>query len=145
VPSEQFWKHKTLSEMTSEEWESLCDGCGKCCVLKLEDADTGRIYYTDVGCKLLDCDNSRCKDYAGRKAVVPDCVVLSPENLDTLSWMPMTCAYRLLNEGEDLPQWHPLITGDPDSPRKAGHSVAGQIVPEAEVKERDMIDHIREW
>jgi len=145
VPSEQFWKHKTLSEMTSDEWESLCDGCGKCCVLKLEDADTGHIYYTDVGCKLLDCDNSRCMDYAGRKAIVPDCVVLSPENLDTLSWMPMTCAYRLLNEGEDLPHWHPLITGDPDSPRKAGHSVAGQIVPEAEVKERDMIDHIREW
>ena len=140
-----FWDEKSLTEMSPEEWESLCDGCGKCCVLKLEDVDTGKIYYTDVGCKLLDCDNSQCTDYANRKAIVPDCVVLAPDNLSSLDWMPSTCAYRLLNEGKSLPDWHPLITGNPNSPRIAGHSVAGQIVPEGSVVEDDLPDHIRDW
>lgn len=140
-----FWKRKSLVEMTTEEWESLCDGCGKCCVLKLEDVETGKIYYTDVGCTLLDCENSRCQNYANRKSVVPDCVILTPDNLQALSWMPRTCAYRLLNDGEDLPDWHPLVTGDPDSPRRAGHSVAGQVFPESAVAEKDMIEHICEW
>lgn len=145
MQQDEFWKHTALTDMTSDQWEALCDGCGKCCVLKLEDADTGDIYYTDVGCTLLDCDSSRCSDYANRKSQVPDCVVLRPDNLDALHWMPSTCAYRLLNDGADLPAWHPLITGDPDSPRHAGHSVAGRIVPEASVAEDDMPDHIVEW
>ena len=145
MQQDEFWKNTTLTDMTSDQWEALCDGCGKCCVLKLEDADTGDIYYTDVGCTLLDCDSSRCSDYANRKSQVPDCVVLRPDNLDALHWMPSTCAYRLLNDGADLPAWHPLITGDPDSPRRAGHSVAGRIVPEASVADDDMPDHIVEW
>ena len=145
MSEEPFWKRKTLAEMTREEWESLCDGCGKCCVLKLEDFDTGDIYYTDVACKLLDCDDCRCTDYANRKAIVPDCVILTPERLESLHWMPKSCAYRRLNEGMDLPDWHPLVTGEPESTRLSGNSVAGQIIPEAHVAEADMPDHIREW
>ena len=145
MSEEPFWKRKTLAEMTREEWESLCDGCGKCCVLKLEDVDTGDIYYTDVACKLLDCDDCHCTDYANRKAIVPDCVILTPERLENLHWMPKSCAYRRLNEGMDLPDWHPLVTGEPESTRLSGNSVAGQIIPEAHVAEADMPDHIREW
>lgn len=145
MSEEPFWKRKTLAEMTREEWESLCDGCGKCCVLKLEDVDTGDIYYTDVACKLLDCDDCSCTDYANRKAIVPDCVILTPERLESLHWMPKSCAYRRLNEGMDLPDWHPLVTGEPESTRLSGNSVAGQIIPEAHVAEADMPDHIREW
>ena len=145
MQNEPFWQRKDLGEMTQPEWESLCDGCGKCCVLKLEDVDSGKIYYTDVGCKLLDCETSQCTNYLHRKEIVPDCVMLSPNNLDALDWMPTTCAYRLLNEGKDLPDWHPLLTGDKDSPLHAGHSVAGQIMPEGSVAEDDLPDHIREW
>ena len=104
-----FWKTKSLAEMSAEEWESLCDGCGKCCVLKLEDVDSGDIYYTDVACKLLDCASARCTDYPNRKASVPDCVVLRPDNLASLFWMPTSCAYRVVFEGGDLPEWHPLV------------------------------------
>ena len=131
--------------MTPDEWERLCDRCGKCCVLKLEDADTGMVHHTDVGCRLLDCETARCTDYARRKSLVPDCVVLSPQNLDGLPWMPSTCAYRLLHEGRELPQWHPLLTGDADSPREAGHSVANRIVTEESVRDIDLVDHITEW
>lgn len=145
MQDEPFWKRKQLSDMTTDEWESLCDGCGKCCVLKLEDVDTGKIYYTDVGCKLLNCDNSQCRDYPNRKEIVTDCVVLKPDNLDALVWMPTTCAYRLLNEGKDLPAWHPLVSGDKNSPAHAGHSVAGKILPEGSVLEDDLPDHICEW
>jgi len=131
--------------MSPAEWESLCDKCGKCCVLKLEDVDTGEIHYTDVGCKLLDCDTCRCTDYVNRKTRVPDCITLTVDGLDALPWMPPNCAYRLLNEGKALPLWHPLVTGNPDSTRLSGNSVAGQIVPESSVDEADMPDHIREW
>ena len=131
--------------MSSSEWESLCDGCGKCCVLKLEDIDTAEIYYTDVGCKLLDCESCRCLNYANRKKLVPDCVVLTPDGLDALHWMPESCAYRLVNEGKDLPAWHPLVTGIANSTHLSGNSVAGQVVSEASVAEADMPDHIREW
>lgn len=140
-----FWKTKRLWEMNHSEWESLCDGCGKCCLLKLEDIDTGIIYYTDVGCKLLDCDNCRCQSYTNRKQMVPDCVVLTADSLDALHWMPKSCAYRLINEGHDLPDWHPLVTGSADSTYLSGNSVAGQVVTEARVAEADMPDHIREW
>jgi uncharacterized cysteine cluster protein YcgN (CxxCxxCC family) len=140
-----FYETKTLLQMTPEEWESLCDGCGKCCVLKLEDVDTGIIYSTDVGCKLLDCRTARCSDYHNRKEQVPDCVVLTPETLENYSWMPESCAYRRLSEGRGLPDWHPLISGSYNSVIAAGHSVAGQIFPEASVDEADMADHITDW
>ena len=140
-----FWTTKTLSEMNEEEWESLCDRCGKCCVLKVEDVDTGDIYYTDVACKLLDCGNATCMNYVERKQTVPDCVSLTPENLSSLKWMPRSCTYRRLFEGHDLPEWHPLLTNDPDSTRKAGHSVAGRVLPEGAVETADIIDHITEW
>lgn len=131
--------------MTSQEWESLCDGCGKCCVIKLEDVDTGDIHYTDIGCRLLDPETCRCSNYSQRKKHVPDCVLLSPERLDDLPWMPQSCAYRLLHEGKDLPSWHPLITGDPDSTHSAGQSVMGKIFPEDTLEEDDYPDHIKDW
>jgi len=145
VQDDFFWQHIPLDEMTSTQWESLCDGCGKCCVLKLEDVDTNNIYYTDVGCKLLDCETARCRDYQNRKEHVSDCIVLSMGNLPQLRWMPDSCAYRLLYEGKSLPDWHPLVSGNMISPVTAGHSVAGRIFPETEVDEDDLPDHITDW
>ena len=140
-----FWKDKSLSEMSTDEWESLCDRCGKCCVLKIEDADTGEVHYTDVACKLLHCGTASCTNYPHRKRFVPDCITLSPDNLDSLPWMPQTCAYRVLHEGGELAAWHPLVSGDPDSPRQAGISVAGRVFPEESVPLTDLIDHITTW
>ena len=140
-----FWTEKPLSEMTAQEWESLCDGCGKCCVLKLEDIDSGEVFSTDVGCRLLDCKTARCMDYDNRRIEVPDCVILTADNLSYLSWMPKSCAYRLIHEGQPLPQWHPLISGSMSSVHDAGISVAGRILPEGAVEDDDMIDHIVEW
>lgn len=140
-----FWKDKSLGEMSMDEWESLCDRCGKCCVLKIEDADTGEVHYTDVACKLLHCGSATCTDYPRRKRFVPDCITLSPENLASLPWMPDTCAYRVLHEGGELADWHPLISGDSDSPRRAGISVAGRVFPEDSVPLTDLIDHITTW
>jgi len=131
--------------MTPKQWESLCDGCGKCCVLKLEDVDSSEIYYTDIACKLLDCKTARCSDYSNRKKHVPDCIILSMDNLPMLRWMPESCAYRLLFEGKDLPSWHPLVTGTPSSPAQAGQSVASQVFPETAIEEDDLPDHIRSW
>ena len=145
VQDKFFWQHTPLDEMTPTQWESLCDGCGKCCVLKLEDVDTNDIYYTDVGCKLLDCKTARCCDYQNRKDHVPDCIVLSMDNLPQLRWMPASCAYRLLYEGKSLPDWHPLISGNPMSPVAAGQSVAGRIFPETAIDEDDLPDHITNW
>jgi uncharacterized cysteine cluster protein YcgN (CxxCxxCC family) len=140
-----FWKRKTLTEMSLEEWESLCDRCGKCCVLKIEDADTGEVHYTDVACRLLDCGNATCTDYPNRKTFVPDCITLSPQNLETLTWMPDSCAYRIIADGGDLPAWHPLVSGDPKAAKPAGATVAGRVFPEDSVDESDMIDHITTW
>ena len=140
-----FWKDKPLAEMSTQEWESLCDRCGKCCVLKLEDADTGEVHYTDVACKLLDCGTASCSNYPERKRYVPDCVVLSPTTLDSLPWMPETCAYRVLHEGGELAAWHPLVSGDAESARKAGFSVAGRVFPEESVPLTEVIDHITKW
>lgn len=141
----RFWEDTPLSKISSSQWESLCDGCGKCCVLKLEDVDNGEIYYTDVACKLLDCDTARCTNYGGRKSLVPDCVILTPETMQMLPWMPDSCAYRLLFEGKDLPEWHPLVTGNPNSTKLAGQSVADKVTPENEVDDDDLPDHIRAW
>jgi len=109
--------------MNHEEWESLCDGCGRCCLHKLQDEEDGRVYYTRAACSLLDVQSCRCKDYANREKLMPDCLQLSVDNAQYFDWLPETCAYRLLAEGEPLPKWHPLITGDPDSVVKAGISV----------------------
>ena len=145
MQQEGFWTNTLLSEMSKSEWESLCDGCGKCCVLKLEDVDSGEIFSTDVGCRLLNCENARCMNYDNRQIEVPDCVVLTPDNLFCLSWMPTSCAYRLVHEGSPLPDWHPLISGRADSVREANISVAGRILPEGAVDVADIIDHIVDW
>lgn len=137
-----FYETKRLSEMTPDEWESLCDGCGKCCVVLLQDDADDTVYRTNVGCKLLDLKSVRCSDYANRHARVPSCVRLSPDNIGDLTWMPDTCAYRLLHEGEPLPDWHPLKTGDPESVDRAGISVKGGLVSETEIADEDLEDHI---
>ncbi|MDO9486794.1 MAG: YcgN family cysteine cluster protein [Sphingomonadaceae bacterium] len=128
-----FWQEKSLRQMDRAEWESLCDGCGKCCVHKLEDEDTGELVATNVACRLLDRRSGRCKDYRNRRAYVPECVRLTPEKVLDLDWLPSTCAYLLLAEGKDLPVWHPLVSGDPESVHAAGQSVRGWTVSEDEV------------
>jgi uncharacterized cysteine cluster protein YcgN (CxxCxxCC family) len=129
--------------MTTAEWEALCDGCGRCCLLKLEDADTAEVAFTRVSCRLLDTESCRCGQYELRKQFVPDCVVLTPDNLDQIAyWMPETCAYRRLHEGETLFPWHPLISGRAESVREAGVSVAGWVVPEFEVAEEELEDYV---
>ncbi|MBT3358279.1 MAG: YcgN family cysteine cluster protein [Rhodospirillales bacterium] len=138
-----FWKTKRLDEMTTEEWESLCDGCARCCLAKLEDEETGEIAYTYVACRLLDQDTCRCTRYAERSRFVPDCVTLTIKNVDRLPWMPSTCAYRLLKEGKDLPDWHPLVSGEAQSVHWAGISVRGRVISEREID--DLEDYIVTW
>ena len=146
MPTEKpFWEVVALTDMTQEQWESLCDGCGKCCVLKLEDADTGAIYYTDVSCKLLCTNSAQCTDYHNRKSLVPDCVILTPDKLDEVHWMPESCAYRRLHEGRKLPQWHPLRVGHKQAMIDANHCVAGHVTSESDVTDEDMVDHLFDW
>ena len=141
-----FWRSKTLDEMTAAEWESLCDGCGRCCLVKLEDEDTGKIHATDIGCRLFDAGTCRCRDYSNRSKTVPDCVTLTPDAVRTLSWLPPTCAYRLLGEGRDLPWWHPLVSGDPQTVVAAGVSVRGKVhANEDEVAEDEIVERIVAW
>lgn len=125
-----FWETVPLQRMSRAQWESLCDGCGKCCVHKLEDDETGELFATNVACRLLDVKTARCADYANRRAHVPECVRLTPEKLETIEWLPSSCAYLRVHRGQGLPDWHPLMTGDPDSTRKTGHSVAGKVISE---------------
>jgi uncharacterized cysteine cluster protein YcgN (CxxCxxCC family) len=145
VDERPFWERKALTEMTAAEWESLCDGCGRCCLLKLADEDGSNVVYTDVACRLLDLESCRCGDYPRRHRLVKDCVRLTPENLGQLGWMPSTCAYRLLYEGKPLYWWHPLVSGDPATVRAAGIAVAGRVVSERKVPEEELEDHIVEW
>jgi uncharacterized cysteine cluster protein YcgN (CxxCxxCC family) len=140
--SSPFWKTKTLPEMTREEWESLCDGCGRCCLNKLEDEDTGRFLYTRAACKLLDLESCRCTDYANRHARVPDCVALTPENVGSLGWLPATCAYRLLEEGKNLQWWHPLVSGRTETVTEAGIAVAGEAYSEEGITVDELVDHL---
>jgi uncharacterized protein len=139
----RFWETVPLAQMTAEEWEALCDGCGKCCLNKLEDEDTGEVAFTRVACRLLDDATCRCLDYANRKRLVPECVVLTLRSLPEISsWMPRSCAYRRLNEGRRLANWHPLVSGDPESVHRAGVSVRGRTVSEAAVPLDDWEDYI---
>ncbi len=136
--SEPFWKTKTLAQMTPAQWEALCDGCGRCCLQKLKHATTGKIYYTWVACFLLDIGTCRCSDYSLRHILVPDCIALDPDNIPRLNWLPKTCAYRLVAFGKDLPQWHPLVSGRPDSVHEAGISVKDRAISEQHVHPDDM-------
>jgi uncharacterized cysteine cluster protein YcgN (CxxCxxCC family) len=143
--SPPFWQVKQLHEMTPQEWESLCDGCGRCCLVKLEDEDTGIIYTTDVSCRLLDCSTCRCTDYANRHQLVDDCIKLDPDNVDELGWLPATCAYRLVWEGKPLEDWHPLVSGSSETLHEAGISVRGRVTNETEVEVDDLPDRIVDW
>jgi hypothetical protein len=141
-----FWRRKPLGEMTNSEWESLCDGCGKCCLNKLEEEETDRTFYTDVGCRLLDGQSCRCRDYAHRQETVEDCVRLTPENLKTITWLPPSCAYVLVDQGRDLYWWHPLVSGDPETVHSAGVSVRGRVsASETNVPDKDLEDYIVSW
>lgn len=138
-----FWQVKPLTAMTIAEWESLCDGCGRCCVVKLEDEETGQLHYTDVACRLFDDSSCRCGNYRLRSKLVKGCVVLTPKTLPEVAhWLPSTCAYRLLHEGKPLFDWHPLVSGDRESVHAAGISLRGKVIPEYEVDEDDLEDHI---
>lgn len=141
----KFWETKNLIDMNENEWESLCDKCGKCCVIKLEDFDTQQVHYTNVSCKLLCEKSASCKDYENRKSIVPDCIILSPDNLKDLKWMPETCAYKLLNEGKNLPYWHPLLSGNDKEIVKSGNSVKNRVTNENKIKIKDLPDYIFNW
>lgn len=125
----KFWE-RPLATLDKREWEALCDGCGQCCLHKVEDADTGDVYHTNVACKLLDLKTARCSSYADRRTHVPDCLRLTPRNTGSLEWLPETCAYRLRDAGEPLPEWHYLVSGDRDAVHRAGVSIVGRVVSE---------------
>ena len=125
-----FWETKRIDELTQREWESLCDGCGQCCLLKIEDEDTGDVFLTRLACSLLDVGRCRCKDYANRHNVMSDCITLRPENVEAIAWLPESCAYRRVAEGRGLAWWHPLVSGDPDTVHQAGVSIRDWAVGE---------------
>ena len=135
-----FWKRKTLTQMTKREWESLCDGCGKCCVNKLEYEETGEVVQTNTCCRLLDTHTCQCSDYKNRKAIVPDCIQLSPDVVAEMDWLPHSCAYRLVLQGRDLFWWHPLVSGDPETVHDAGVSARGKVISELEAG--DLTEHV---
>ncbi len=139
---EPFWE-RPLATLNAQEWEALCDGCGKCCLHKLEDEDTGRIYPTNVACRLLDRESARCTNYRNRRRFVPDCIQLTPAMIDRLEWLPQTCAYRLRNEGQPLPAWHYLLSGDAEAVHTSGNSIRGWTVAEsmAGPLEQHLVDH----
>jgi uncharacterized cysteine cluster protein YcgN (CxxCxxCC family) len=137
-----FWQHKTLDQLSDPEWESLCDGCAKCCLNKIEDEDSGELFFTNAACRLLDIESCRCTDYLQRTRKVPECLDLRAR-FTAFHWLPTTCAYRCLSEGRELPAWHPLLTGDRASVHRAGESVRSYAVSEEEIVE--LTDHVIEW
>lgn len=137
-----FWETKTLQEMTPEEWESLCDGCGNCCLHKLRNDTTGELFETNVACRLLDGHSGRCRAYAARFRMVPDCTLLTPEGIRWFDWLPATCAYRLVAEGKPLFWWHPLVSGDPETVHEAGISVRGRTISELDIGDAPLEDYI---
>jgi uncharacterized protein len=142
VPAVPFWKRKTLAQLDREEWESLCDGCGLCCLQKLEDEEDGSVYYTRIACKLLDLNTCQCSDYPNRRSFVADCIQLTPQQADSFQWLPPTCAYRLVAEGNDLPAWHYLVSGDRQAVHRERISQAGRMVSENNVAEDDWEDYL---
>lgn len=138
-----FWKTTSLADMDTAQWESLCDGCGRCCLHKLRDEETDELAWTDVSCRLLDTQSCACGDYTGRFRKVPDCVALTPAIVAEIDWLPPSCAYRLLQEGRDLPDWHPLVSGDRDSVHRAGASVRGRAISERHAGALE--DHVAGW
>ena len=140
-----FWNTKSLAEMTSEEWESICDGCGRCCLHKLQDEDSGLMFYTNVACRLLDRERCRCSNYPQRMAIVHDCLSLAADARSRFDWLPLSCAYRRLANRQSLEWWHPLVSGNPETVHQAGISVRGRTVPEASVTKEELEDHIIHW
>ncbi|ACR12530.1 conserved hypothetical protein [Teredinibacter turnerae T7901] len=139
-----FWE-MPLTELSPQQWEQLCDGCGKCCLHKLQDEETDELYFTDVACRYLNTDACRCRDYQNRLQNQPDCLAITADNLELLSWLPSTCAYRLRSEGRPLPEWHPLISGTAERMHELGQSVRGRVVSESEVQPDDLEDHVVFW
>jgi uncharacterized protein len=145
MASRPFWETKPLTGMTVREWESLCDGCGLCCLVRFEDEDTGEIFPTRVHCRLFDSQACACTNYAERKRHVPDCIKLTPHNIETLQWMPLSCAYRRIHEGRGLADWHPLISGDPESVHRAGVSIRGETISEEELDDPEDAIQYAAW
>lgn len=136
--AERYWEHKALSDMSQREWEALCDGCGKCCLHKLQDEDSGDIVFTSVSCRHLDLETCSCQVYSQRQRYVPDCLTLTPENVNEVDWLPASCAYRLLADGQPLPEWHPLVCSDPQAVHRAHISVCGKVISEDDIAEEDL-------
>jgi uncharacterized cysteine cluster protein YcgN (CxxCxxCC family) len=137
VSAKPFWESKTLKQMSKQEWESLCDGCARCCLHKLEDEDTDEVYYTDVHCRYMDKNDCSCTVYQTRNEKVPECIWLTPEQAHSFHWLPDTCAYRLVAEGKPLYDWHPLISGDPETVHKSGISLQGKGIPDDKIPEEE--------
>lgn len=142
--SKPFWEHVPLAEMTDEQWESLCDGCGKCCLHKLEDEDDGEVYYTNIACRYMN-DNCLCDDYQQRSQLVPECLTLKPEKIASFHWLPKSCSYRLLTEQQPLPSWHHLITGSKDTIHEMGQSVKNKVLSETAIDPDDYQEHVIHW
>ncbi len=141
----EYWKKKTLAEMNPEEWEALCDGCARCCLYKLQDEETNEVFYTNVICRLLDTYRCSCSDYPNRSHLVPTCLVLDADLVKQLSWMPKTCAYRLVAEGKDLAWWHHLVSGSRETVHEAGISVRYRVIPEKDADMENLEDYIVDW
>lgn len=142
---DNFWEKKTLSQMSQNEWESLCDGCGKCCLNKIIDDETEELHFTNVACHLLHTKTCQCRKYEKRLKLVPDCVKVSLDDIDQFHWLPASCAYKLLAEEKPIPEWHPLITGSQSKMHQGGHSIRGKIISETQIAPENLADYIAIW